>query len=301
MAEFWYVETDMPFPLLAAFEEALGDIPAVAVSSHELAPTPNPDDAIWCLQALLDAPPDVKDWRNRFRYAGRIAGIKTHVFRSGYLPDQDWVRHTNILNAPVQAGRYYLFGAHDRGSVPPNALPLWLEAGLAFGTGRAPSTFGCLQAISDICRLRRPRRMLDFGCGSGVLAMAALRSGARAAVAADIDPVAVAVARDNAHRNGLAARMRCVTAHRPDDPQLAGKYDLVAANILAAPLSRMAKALSAQVAPGGYLVLSGLLAREDAAVRAHYLAQRMPLHRRIAREGWHTLVLQRNLPPRTES
>ncbi|WP_374630956.1 50S ribosomal protein L11 methyltransferase [Ferrovibrio sp.] len=298
MAEFWFVEIEMGFPQLEPFEELLGETEdSVAVSSYEVAPMPNPDDAHWRLQILFDAPPDMKAWKQRLAGIAKSMGLKDAPISGGHLPDQDWVRHTNIVNAPIHAGRFYLYGAHDAGSTPPGAKPLLLDAGLAFGTGRAPSTYGCLQAIDLLARHKALRTALDFGCGSGVLAMAAARcmpADARL-LAADIDPVAVEVAKNNARLNGLSARIQCLIANRPDAPLLrkAGPFDLVLANILAGPLRRMARDLSRRVAPGGYLVLSGLLAHEDAAVFAAYRSQGLLLEKRIAREGWHTLVLQR--------
>ena len=302
MAEFWFVEIEMDFPQLAPFEDLLGEADgSVAVSSYEVAPMPNPDDARWRLQILFDAPPDMAAWKKRLGGIAKSMDMQNAPIQGGHLPDQDWVRHTNIVNAPIQAGRFYLYGAHDAGSTPPGARPLLLDAGLAFGTGRAPSTYGCLLAIDRLAKRKTFRKTLDFGCGSGVLAMAAARCMAADAVllAADIDPVAVEVAKNNARLNGLnsagAARIRCLVANRPGAPLLrkAGPYDLVLANILAGPLRGMARDLSRRVAPGGFLVLSGLLAHEDAAVFAAYRSQGLRLEQRIAREGWHTLVLTR--------
>src|SRR5690606_35861065 len=155
-------------------------------------------------------------------------------------------------------------------------------------------------AIDDLCRVRPPRRMLDMGTGSGVLAMAAARAGARQVLAADIDPVAVSVTRDNVKRNGLGDRIAAITAGHPADPRLiaGAPYDLAVANILAEPLYRMAQGLAALVAPDGHLVLSGLLAREERMIVARYRATGLRLKRRIPREGWHTLVFDRRPQPR---
>ncbi|WP_298726894.1 50S ribosomal protein L11 methyltransferase [uncultured Ferrovibrio sp.] len=292
--EFWSVELDIPVDLVAATEEMLGD-EGVAVTSYEV---PIPGQAIspkWRIQVLFDAPPDETEWRHRLTAIAEGLGLESPVITFSHVPAKDWVRHTNILNAPIHAGRFFLHGAHDAGKAPPGSLSLLLDAGLAFGTGRAPSTYGCLLAIDQICRVKPPRRMLDMGTGSGVLAMAAARAGVPQVLAADIDPVAVAVTRDNVRLNGLSQRVAAVTASRPDDPRLAvaSGYDLVVANILAEPLCRMAPGLSRLVAANGHLVLSGLLAREERLVAAHYRAVGLKLKRRIAREGWHTLVLSR--------
>lgn len=291
--EFWSVELDVPVDLVAAAEEMLGDA-GVAVTSYEVLQPGVAVSPDWRVQVLFDAPPDQKDWRARLKAIAAGLDIPA-VISFGHLPANDWVRHTNKLNAPIRAGRFFLYGAHDAGSIPPGSLGILLDAGLAFGTGRAPSTFGCMLAIDDLCRVKPPRRMLDMGTGSGVLAMAAAKAGAKTIIAADIDPVAVDVTRDNVKLNGLSGRIAALTASRPDDPRLtaAGPYDLVVANILAEPLCRMATGLRTLVATGGHLVLSGLLAKEDRLIVARYRATGLSLARRIPREGWHTLVFHR--------
>lgn len=291
--EFWSVELDVPVDLVPAAEELLGDA-GIAVSSYEVLQPGVAMSPDWRVQILFDAPPDEKHWRARLKALAAGLDIPATI-RFAHLPAQDWVRHTNRLNAPIQAGRFFLYGAHDAGRVPAGKLGILLDAGLAFGTGRAPSTYGCLQAIDDLCRVKPPRRMLDMGTGSGVLAMAAAKAGARAVLAADIDPVAVAVTRDNVRLNGLTARIAALTASRPQDPRLrrAGPYDLVVANILAGPLCQMATGLAGLVVAGGHLVLSGLLAKEERLIVARYGATGLSLARRIPREGWHTLVFRR--------
>lgn len=296
--EFWSVELDVPVDLVPAAEEMLGDA-GIAVSSYEVVQPGMAMSPDWRVQVLFDAPPDEKEWRARLTEIAAGLGIPAAI-RFTHLPPKDWVRHTNKLNAPVQAGRFFLYGAHDAGQVPPGKFGILLDAGLAFGTGRAPSTFGCLQAIDDLCRIAPPRRMLDMGTGSGVLAMAAAKAGAHSVLAADIDPVATDVTRDNVRLNGLSQRIAAITASKPDDPRLltAAPYDLVVANILAGPLCRMATGLARLVAPNGHLVLSGLLAKEEPLIVARYRATGLEfgglaLARRIPREGWHTLVFHR--------
>jgi ribosomal protein L11 methyltransferase len=291
--EFWSVELDVPVDLVPAAEDLLAEA-GIAVSSYEVVKPGVAMSPDWRVQVLFDAPPDEKEWRARLKEVAAGLGIPAAI-RFAHLPAQDWVRHTNRLNAPIRAGRVFLYGAHDAGQVPPGALGILLDAGLAFGTGRAPSTYGCLQAIDDLCRVRAPRTMLDMGTGSGVLAMAAAKAGARAVLAADIDPVATEVTRNNVKLNGLSQRIAAITASRPGDPRLTapGPYDLVVANILAGPLCQMATGLARLVASNGHLVLSGLLAKEERLIVARYRATGLSLARRIPREGWHTLVFQR--------
>ena len=291
--EFWSVELDVPVDLVPAAEDLLAEA-GIAVSSYEVVKPGIAMSPDWRVQVLFDAPPDEKEWRKRLKDVAAGLDIPA-VIRFAHLPAKDWVRHTNKLNAPFTAGRFFFYGAHDAGQVPPGALGILLDAGLAFGTGRAPSTYGCLQAIDDLCRVRMPRTMLDMGTGSGVLAMAAAKAGARAVLAADIDPVATDVTRNNVKLNGLTQRIAAITASKPDDPRLlaAGPYELVVANILAGPLCHMATGLARLVAGGGHLVLSGLLAKEDRLIVARYRATGLALARRIPREGWHTLVFCR--------
>lgn len=291
--EFWSVELDVPVDLVPAAEDLLADT-GIAVSSYEVVKPGLAMSPDWRVQVLFDAPPDEQEWRGRLQEVAAGLNIPA-VIRFVHLPSTDWVRHTNKLNAPVTAGRFFLYGAHDAGQVPPGKRGILLDAGLAFGTGRAPSTYGCLQAIDDLCRIRPPRTMLDMGTGSGVLAMAAAKAGARAVLAADIDPVATEVTRNNVKLNGLSQRIAAITASKPDDPRLtaAAPYDLVVANILAGPLCHMATGLASLVAANGYLVLSGLLAREARLIVARYRSTGLALARRIPREGWHTLVFRR--------
>src|SRR5207253_1953250 len=128
----------------------------------------------------------------------QLVGAKVHV---ALVPDQDWVRFSLEGLPPVRAGRFFVYGAHDRGMIPYGLVPLHIEAGLAFGTGHHESTALCLSLISNLAKRRRFRRVLDLGCGTGVLAIAMARLWKTRVLAADIDPVAAAIARGNASIN----------------------------------------------------------------------------------------------------
>ena len=191
----------------------------------------------------------------------------------------------------MKAGRFLVHGAHHRGSVAPNVIGIEIEAALAFGTGHHGTTRGCLLAIDAIARRSRPRRILDVGTGTGVLSIAAARVFHRPVMATDIDPVAVAAARANAHRNRAGAS---VTARRTAGARgIHGRYDLVLANILLGPLPRMAPSLAQLLAPQGHIVLSGLLHAHANAALAAYRAQGLALEQRIPLDEWTTLVLRR--------
>ena len=194
----------------------------------------------------------------------------------------------------VRAGRFAVHGSHDRRRVPGNAIGIEIEAALAFGTGHHGTTRGCLLMLDGILKQRRPRRVLDVGTGTGVLAMAAALALHRPVASGDIDPVAVEAARENALNNRAGAYMRPVVARGVDHPVLAaGKpYDLVFANILARPLMRLAPSIASIVAPGGEIILSGLIPRDVPGVLSAYRAQRLHLVRKMELEGWATLLLR---------
>jgi ribosomal protein L11 methyltransferase len=217
------------------------------------------------------------------------------------VAQRDWVQASLAGLAPVQAGRFVVHGAHDRARIPPNRVGIEIEAALAFGTGHHGTTRGCLLALDRITKSRRPRKILDVGTGSGVLAIAAARTLRRPVLASDIDITAVRAARDNARRNraggvtiihapGLGARLF----------QERGPYDLVFANILLGPLKRLAAAIGKLVTPQACVVLSGLLPAHANAALDAYRGQNLVLERRIDLEGWTTLVLRRSARPRSQ-
>jgi len=212
---------------------------------------------------------------------------------SAPLADADWLALALSGLPPVRAGRFFVFGAHDRGRVPQNAVGLRIEAGAAFGTGHHGTTAGCLAAFDAELKRRRFRRVLDVGMGTGVLAIAAARTGARHAVGTDIDADSVRIARQNARLNRAAARFVRADGLSHRAVSTGGPYDLVFANILARPLVRLAPAIRRAVRPGGVAILSGLLRHQQRQVLAAYLAQDFRLERRILRDAWATLVLAR--------
>lgn len=211
------------------------------------------------------------------------------------LPDVDWVALTLEGLKPVRAGRVFVHGAHDRHKRQPHELPVEIEAGLAFGTGHHGTTAGCLEVMQRVMLRERPRRILDLGTGSAVLAIAAAKLARVPVLATDIDPVAVRVARENARLNGVAAFVDCRTAAGFHHPVFAerGPFDMIVANILARPLMQLAPAMFAHLSPGGSLVLSGILDRQREAVISAYAGQRFRHVRTLHREGWVTIHLKR--------
>jgi ribosomal protein L11 methyltransferase len=207
---------------------------------------------------------------------------------------KDWVKATLEELVPVRAGRFIVHGHHDRSRVPPNKLGIEIEAALAFGTGHHGTTRGCLLLLDSVLKARRPKRVLDLGTGTGVLAIAAAKALQISVLASDIDPLSVKVAHDNARLNGTGDLVETIRATGFSAPQFAhrGPFDLVLANILANPLRQMATPMARHLAPSASIILSGLLPHQAQSVIAAYRARGLVLERHIRIEGWSSLLMR---------
>jgi ribosomal protein L11 methyltransferase len=206
---------------------------------------------------------------------------------------KDWVATALEGLVPVHAGRFVVHGRHDRARVAPNRLRIEIEAALAFGTGHHGTTRGCLLLLGMVLKGASPRRVLDLGTGTGVLAIAAARALRRKVLASDIDPSSTWVAAENARLNGMGGLVETIKASGFSAPAFTrrGPFDLVLANILANPLRRMATPMVRHLAPGALVILSGLLPAQAAAVIADYRARGLILRRHIQLEGWSSLLM----------
>jgi ribosomal protein L11 methyltransferase len=197
---------------------------------------------------------------------------------------------------PVEAGRFFVYGSHDAEAVPPESVALLIEAAMAFGTGHHGTTKGCLQAVDKLFTEGvRPQNVADIGCGTAVLAIAAAKVLGLPVMASDVDPQAVEVAAANARANGVEGLISCVEAAGFDHPTLQEKspYDLVFANILKGPLVELAPDMGAHVAPGGHVILSGILNPQADDVVAAYEGAGFAVRDRSEIGEWTTLTLQR--------
>jgi ribosomal protein L11 methyltransferase len=261
--------------------------PPLAVSLFEI-----PGNG-WMVDAYYEDMPD------RATIAEVIEGALTGSSRALTLedvPDENWVAVSQAGLPPVAAGRFLVHGSHDRaiGRLRRNAIEI--DAGEAFGTAHHATTLGCLHAIDRLTRQRRFRRILDLGCGSGVLAIAAARVLPDAVVtASDFDPEAVRVASENVRKNALSGRIQVVTSLGLAHPLLRRRapYDLLIANILADPLIGLAPRLARVVPPRGIIVLSGILQSQGAAVLAAYRASGFARIQIDRLNGWVILTLIR--------
>ncbi len=207
---------------------------------------------------------------------------------------RDWVKASLEDLVPVPAGRFVVHGAHDRARIAPNKQGIEIEAALAFGTGHHGTTRGCLLLLDHVLKSRKPKRVLDLGTGTGVLAIAAAKARKRAVLASDIDAPSVKVARENARLNGVGNLVQAIRATGFAAPEFTkhGPFDLVLANILANPLRQLAGPMSAHLAPKALVILSGLLNHQAAGVVAAYRARGLVPLRHLRIEGWSSLLLQ---------
>jgi ribosomal protein L11 methyltransferase len=286
----WTALTTLPAQGPAeALGEALETLPAPpsALAVLEI----EDGSGLWEVGAYFEAAPDA------VALDLLAAAHGARPFAVAKLEDRDWVAQVRRELTPVAAGRFTVHGGHDADAVPENRIGLLIEAAMAFGTGHHGTTRGCLLALERLIREgARPRRVLDVGAGTGVLAMAAAAALRVPALATDIDPVAVATARANIRANRLGPWVRALRADGLSDPAIrrGAPYDLVFANILARPLRRLAGPVAAVTAPGGVAVLSGLLDAQAPGVegvwRGHGFA---PAFRLRGLSGWTTLALRR--------
>jgi len=287
-------------PVLAAFEaecEAVDYFIAGADATASLPETKRDLDAtLWQVRGLRhEAPPE--GFALALAIAAAAAGIAVPALAVEPVPVADWLARTRRAFPAQPIGRrFWVHGTHERAPAPAGRIALAVDAGLAFGSGEHATTRGCLMAFEHVARRRpRPRRLLDLGCGSGILALAATKLLRRPVLASDIDAAAVATTRANARLNGVPGLVRALRADGWRAPALvrAAPYDLVFANILARPLAAMAATTARRLAPGGVAILSGLLAPQGRMVLAAHRRHGLALASATDIGAWRTLVLRR--------
>jgi ribosomal protein L11 methyltransferase len=246
----------------------------------------------WDITVHFADPPDQAAIRELVRLAAGDDAAQDISFDT--VEAKDWVKATLEELVPVRAGRFVVHGGHDRSKIPPNKLGIEIEAALAFGTGHHGTTRGCLLLLDQVLKAYQPRRVLDVGTGTGVLAIAAAKALRNEVLASDIDPLSVRVARDNARLNGTGDLVQSIRATGFSAPQFAerGPFDLVLANILANPLRQMATPMARHLAPSALVILSGLLPHQAQSVVAAYRARGLVLLRHVRIEGWSNLLMQ---------
>jgi ribosomal protein L11 methyltransferase len=250
------------------------------------------DGGRWDITVHFADPPDQASIRELVGLAAGEDAAQDIAFDT--VQARDWVKATLEGLVPVPAGRFVVHGQHDREKVPPNKLAVEIEAALAFGTGHHGTTRGCLLLLDHVLKRYRPRRVLDLGTGTGVLAIAAAKALQIEVLASDIDPASVRVARENARLNETGGLVHTIRATGFSAPQFlqARPFDLVLANILANPLRQMATPMARHLAPSALVILSGLLTPQAAGVIAAYRARGLVPLRHLRIEGWSSLLLR---------
>jgi len=209
------------------------------------------------------------------------------------LPDEDWVRKSQQGLPPVKAGRFWVYGSHDADQLPDD-IP-WavkIDAGLAFGTGHHGTTKGCLLVFDELLKNGyMPERILDLGCGAGILAIAAAKALGRTVLATDIDPDAVTVTTENAKINSVPDMVESVIADGFDSPALQNRqFDLIFANIMAGPLMGLAPDIKKTLAPGGHVILSGILDEQTDRVSKAFEKAGIMITPQPSLAGWTSLL-----------
>jgi ribosomal protein L11 methyltransferase len=258
--------------------------PASAVSIEEVS------KVSWSLDAFCTDEPLASETAEII--SREVSGARVSVQK---LDDKDWVAESLAGLPAVRAGRFIVAGAHELAKAGPGKVPVWIEAGPAFGTGHHGTTKGCLEALDLELKCRRPYRVLDIGTGSGVLAIAAVKSGAGFALGTDLDAESIRIARENARNNRAGRRLKLLHATGAGHHAIraGAPYDLILANILAKPLVGLAPGIAKLVKPGGRVILSGLLTHQEPQVKAAYSGQGLGLVGRRRLNGWSTLTYQR--------
>jgi ribosomal protein L11 methyltransferase len=296
-----FVVRSLPLPRAAADAlcEALSEASEPEAGAVSLVEADERRD-LWQVEAYYDEAP-------RLTALGEL-GLDAAGLSVEPLPDTDWVARSLEGLAPVLAGRFIVYGGHDRGRLKPGGTGVEIAAGTAFGTGHHATTRGCLLAADRLLKRWRPRRILDLGAGTGVLAIAAAKTAKAPALAVDTDAEAVRVTRENARLNGVSDLVRATTvlpaAGRPGSREAGAirRFDLIFANILAGPLVALAPRLAPRLETCGALVLSGLTIDQERQVAAAYRNRGLRLEWRVRLDNWSTLVFTRpgkpGIPPR---
>ena len=276
---------DQAYALVDAVMER--DDLALTASAHEIVETGE-----WIFEATCDSPPNLEGFNALARET--LGGDVTFSLET-LDPAVNWVAKSLEGLAPVTAGGFYVYGSHETGNVPSGLTGLRIDAAQAFGTGHHETTTGCLEAIERILKRKKPKSIIDVGTGTGVLAIALAKRLHIPVLATDIDPIAVTTTVENARDNGVTKYIVAIEATGLEHRLISANapYDMIVANILAAPLVALAPAMGRVALRGASIVLSGLLETQAAKVISAYSRQGMVLRQKIIKKDWATLILEK--------
>jgi ribosomal protein L11 methyltransferase len=283
------VKLSVPGAVMEIFEAALSSV-CLAVSFFH-----DEDNDQWDLQGVKERGADDDALRAALGVAEMITGFSPDA-QTSLVPVAGWLARTKQAFPEQLIGRRFAVrGTHITAPQIHGRISLVLDAGLAFGTGEHNSTRGCLVALERVAQRYRPRRLLDLGTGSGLLAIAAAKLTSGTVLATDIDARATRVARANVQANGVARRVHAIQADGWANATIRrlAPYDLVFANILARPLCAMAHELATHLKPGGIAILAGLLTIQENWVLSAHRRAGLVLESRVIDGAWTTLVLKK--------
>ena len=282
--KLWAVRFKAALKVAEGYALALEDM-AVAVSWLDA-----DDDGIADVEAIFDVEPARPVVTAALKGAGPLPRFTLKA-----IPVKNWLAASYRAFPPRRIGRFWVHGGHVTKAPPKGVWPLEIDAATAFGSGEHPTTAGCLRAIGELAKTVSPAKVLDMGCGSGILGVAAVKAWGVPVLAVDNDPESVRVTKAHAKVNGVGRKLKAVVGDGYKTPEVkaGGPYPLVLANILAEPLIKMAPAAAKATAAGGYIVLAGLLTKQAAAVSKAYRAVGFKLVAKEVEGDWPTLVMQK--------
>lgn len=283
--QHWQVVFTIPAAAAGTAENSFDDN-TLSVAAFET------DEAnhIWTIELLYEAAPDMEDIKRRLLLLSALHNVPLPVATLKQLPAQDWLKAVARDFPPLSIGRFYVHGAHVKDAPPAGSISIQVDAGAAFGSGEHGTTSGCLEAMEWLSHKYDFKNILDMGCGSGILAIASAKLWNAEVLAADIDPVAVNVTRENARINRARLDTIVSDGYSHERVKRGAPYDLIVSNILARPLVAFAPQLKRHLRGGGVAVLSGLLASQETQVKHAHMQQGLTFQRRFASGEWRTLV-----------
>ncbi|KAF0114624.1 MAG: ribosomal protein L11 methyltransferase [Rhodospirillaceae bacterium] len=301
--DLWRVDVLVPAPTVPVFTAALERVGETVLAfvvtgeEKEKEETEKDERALWQVSAFCRTPPDRADVTTFLALAAAAVAGTEPAFTVHRVAARDWARENLAAFPPFTVGRFRRFhvrGAHVAAPPPAATMPLVIEATAAFGTGEHQSTQGCLLALERLARGQRRGRVLDMGCGTRILALAAAKMWRARVLAVDIEPSAVRIAAFNARRNGLHPYVQVRRGDGFRTVRGAKSFDVILANILARPLTRMAHAMAKALSCGGRVVLSGVLVRQERMLLAACRRQGLFLEHRIVLSPWLTMIVRKN-------
>lgn len=284
----WRLEVTVPQAAVLAFEELLSGN-CVAVSSF------GDDHTEWRVEGYMDREPDEVTLNEALAITAAVFDIPSPALKVEFLTPRDWLADNLSSFEPIHVAGFFIYPSHYEGAHPPTATSLQIDAGTAFGSGTHPTTATCLIAMAALAKHKNVNRILDLGCGSGILAFAAASLWPARIIATDIDPEAVRVATQNANINHLGHKITtiCSNGFRHQMIRRNAPFDMIVANVLARPLMSMSRDVVAALLPGGYVILSGLMIRDAPWVVAKYGARGLVLNDQWSQDGWTTLMMRK--------